>query len=154
MYVVIEDSACSNHTESTTKQWRKSAPPILSTSHCEFNGARLCIHAQKTIPLAPIHSFTKQIFIVSTIVYPNFMDIIFIDSLYVPYKRLPSINNIFTRVSSFLYFIFIAHFYVHLHEPQKFFSCCAFTCFFLNGFQPNLYQHFSHVCSTCQPFSV
>ena len=25
------------------------------------NGARLCAHARKTIPLAPIHSFTKQI---------------------------------------------------------------------------------------------
>ena len=36
-------------------------PPILSTSHCEFYGARSCAHARKAIPLAPIHSFTKQI---------------------------------------------------------------------------------------------
>ena len=36
-------------------------PPILSTSHYEFNGTRSYAHAQKTIPLAPIHSFTKQI---------------------------------------------------------------------------------------------
>ena len=35
-------------------------PPILSTSHCEFNGARSCAHARKTKPLAPIHPFTKQ----------------------------------------------------------------------------------------------
>ena len=35
--------------------------PILSTNYCKFNGARLCAHARKTIPLAPIHSFTKQI---------------------------------------------------------------------------------------------
>ena len=47
--------------ESVTQQWRKSAPPILSTNHCEFNGTRSCTHAQKTIPLVPIHPFTKQI---------------------------------------------------------------------------------------------
>ena len=35
-------------------------PPILSTSHCKFNRARSCTHAQKAIPLAPIHSFTEQ----------------------------------------------------------------------------------------------
>ena len=27
---------------------------------------------------------------------------------------------------------------------------CQVTHSFLNGFQPNLYQHFSHVCSTCR----
>ena len=43
--------------ESVTQQWRKLVPLILSTSHWELNGA----HAQKTIPLVPIHSFTKQI---------------------------------------------------------------------------------------------
>ena len=36
-------------------------PPILSTSHCEFNGARSCAHAQKTIPSVLIRPFTKQI---------------------------------------------------------------------------------------------
>ena len=35
-------------------------PPILSTSQCEFNGTRSCSHTRKTIPLAPIHLFTKQ----------------------------------------------------------------------------------------------
>ena len=34
--LVIKDSAHSNYIESVTQQWRKSAPPILSTSHCEF----------------------------------------------------------------------------------------------------------------------
>ena len=58
--LVIKDSACCNDIESVTQQWRKSAPPILSASHCEFNGARSCAHAWKTIPLAPIHPFTKQ----------------------------------------------------------------------------------------------
>ena len=54
------DSARSHYIESVTQQWRKLAPPILNTSHCEFNGAHSCAHAQKTIPLAPIHPFTKQ----------------------------------------------------------------------------------------------
>ena len=58
--LVIKDSARSNDIESVAQQWRKSAPPILSTSRCEFNGTRSCAHARKTIPLAPIHPFTKQ----------------------------------------------------------------------------------------------
>ena len=58
--LVINDPARSNHIELATQQWRKSAPPILSTSHCEFNGARWCAHARKTIPLAHIHPFTKK----------------------------------------------------------------------------------------------
>ena len=37
--LVINDSVRSNHIELATQQWRKSVPPILSTSHCEFNGA-------------------------------------------------------------------------------------------------------------------
>ena len=56
-----KDSARSNYIESVNQQWRKSALPILSSSHCEFYGARSCTHARKTILLAPIHSFTKQI---------------------------------------------------------------------------------------------
>ena len=36
-------------------------PPILSTSHCEFYGARSCAHARKIILLVPIHPFTRQI---------------------------------------------------------------------------------------------
>ena len=37
--------------------------PKSSTSHCELDGAHLCVHTQKPycIPLEPIHLFTKQI---------------------------------------------------------------------------------------------
>ena len=49
-FLVIKDSARSNCIESVTQKWRKSAPPILSTSHCEFKGTSLCAHARKTIP--------------------------------------------------------------------------------------------------------
>ena len=58
--LVIKDSARSKDIELVTQQWRKSVPPILIASHCEVNGARSCAHTQKTIPLSPIHSFTKQ----------------------------------------------------------------------------------------------
>ena len=44
--------------ESVTQQWRKSVVPILSIDHCE-DDAHLCAHAQKTIPLTPIQSFTR-----------------------------------------------------------------------------------------------
>ena len=59
--LVIKDSAHSNYIESVNQQWRKSAPPILSSSHCEPYGARSCAHARKTIPPAPTHPPTKQI---------------------------------------------------------------------------------------------
>ena len=53
-----QDSAHFVYIESVTQQWRKQAPPILSTSHCKFYGTCSCAHTQKTIPLAPFHSFT------------------------------------------------------------------------------------------------
>ena len=84
-------------------------PPILSTSYCKFNGARSCTHAQKTIPMAPIHPFTKQM-------VPSLCPELLTQSLSksfspVPYKVLPSINNIFTRVLFFLCFFvsFLSH---------------------------------------------
>ena len=42
---LISVSACSNHTELASQQWRKSAPPNLSASHCKFNGACSFAHA-------------------------------------------------------------------------------------------------------------
>ena len=85
-----------------------------------------------------------------------------------PYKILPSTKIFLTRPSFFFSssnstfsFIFIAHFFSwacgRLRESQKFFSnylfvhsiVCLITHSFLHGFQPNLYQHFSYVCSTC-----
>ena len=59
--LVSKDSARSNYMESVTRQWRKSVPPILSTSHCKFYGTRSCAHARKTISLAAICPFTRQI---------------------------------------------------------------------------------------------
>ena len=116
---VIKNSACSNHIELATQQWRNQRHQfvILSTFHCEFNGARSCSHAQKIIPLAPTHSF-NSIFIVSTIIDLKLVDIHGMSFSQIPYKCPPSINNIFTRMLFFLFlsFIFIAHFFVGLRE--------------------------------------
>ena len=140
-------------------------PPILSTSHCEFNGTHLCAHARKTIPLAPIHSFTRQIrstFIVSTIINLRFFAID-----HTVFHRRP-INSLFPSITFLHVRRFFLYFYFHFHctlswacgslcEPRKFFSnslfvhsfVCAITHLFLNGFQPNFYQHFSHIYPTC-----
>ena len=51
--------------------------------------------------MAPIHSFTKQnsTFMVSTIIDLRLVDIQGTSYLHSPYKRPPSINNIFKLVS-------------------------------------------------------
>ena len=74
-------------------------------------------------------------FIVSIIVSPRLVQIVFTGSLYEHYKGLRSMNNIFTRTSFFLvclFLSFLSHTFLwacrSLHEPQKFFSFCAFTC--------------------------
>ena len=54
--LVIKDSARSNYIESATQQWRKSAPPILSTSHCKFYGAVCAPTLEKP---SPWHLFTR-----------------------------------------------------------------------------------------------
>ena len=108
-------------------------PPILSTSHCEFNGACSCTHARKTIPLAPIHLFTKQIV---PSLCPESLTQSLSKSFSSVFRRrpikcfLPSItNNIFTRASFFLCFI-SSHTLCacgSLHEPQKYFSNSRFV---------------------------
>ena len=158
------DSPCSNHIVPVTQQWRKLASPILSTSHCEFNGVRSCAHAQKTIPLVLIHPFSKQIVPLlyqksSTSTLLRFIS---------PFPLMRLINH-FLPLKTFLrtchllvsFFIFIAHLFCGLAgayvNPGSIFSnslfmhslCSLITHSFLNGFQPNLYQGFSHVCSTC-----
>ena len=107
---------------------------------------------------------TNSNFIVSTIIDLRFFAIDHTAFPQVPYKLPPSINNNFTHASFFLcFFLILLSFSSHIFswacgslcEPWKFFfklSFCAFVCLCnnsLNGFQPNFYQHFSHVCPTC-----
>ena len=104
----------SMYIESANQQWRKSAPPIQSTSQCELNGTRLCGHAQKTIPLAPIHPFTKQM--VPSLCPESLSRSLSQSSSPVLCKRpikcfLPSIKLLYARrLFFFVSFIFIAHF--------------------------------------------
>ena len=78
------------------------------------------------------------------------------------YKGLPSMNIIFTRVSFFFSSSSSFHFHRTLFHglagayvnPGRFSLfvhslVCPITHSFLDGFQPNLVQHFPHVCSTC-----
>ena len=128
-------------------------PSILSTSHCEFNGTRSCAHARKNPP--GTHSLaykTNSTFILSTIINLRFFAINRAAFPQAPYKLPPSINNIFMRV---LYFFFLSNTFFHFH-PEVFSNLLfvhsfvyAITHLFLNGFQPNFYQGFSHVCPTC-----
>ena len=84
-------------------------------------------------------------------------EIVFTNFSCTPYKVLLSINNILCAHRFFLLYFFVSFslytflwacmslcdsLFVHLFA-------CQITHSFLNEFQPSLYQHFSHVCSTC-----
>ena len=108
-------------------QWRNLAPLILST---EFNGTRSCAHARKTILLAPIHSFTRQIvatFIVSSIIDLRFFAIGHTCFSTAPYKL--SITFLRTR-RPFLSHLFVGFLELVHVNPRTFFklSFCAFIC--------------------------
>ena len=115
-------------------------------------------HPLNTNP--PIY-YTNSTFIVSTIISQQLKQIVFTGFLFGHYKGLPSMNNIFMRTSFFLICFFVS-FSSHtfswacgsLCEPQSFSLfvhslVCPITHSSPGGFQPNLVQHFPHVCSTC-----
>ena len=126
---------------STFLLYRISNPTMeeIGTTNPEYQPlrvlwCRLCAQAQKIIPLAPIHSFTKQI----------------VPSMYqesLSWSRLISITRVFRNhlINSPFhqkhfrhpwFFSFSFHFHRILswwacrswREPRKFFSFCAFTC--------------------------
>ena len=134
--LVIKDSARSNHIELATQQWRKFAPLILSTNHCEFYGACLCIHARKTIPLALIHPFTKQL--ISSLYQESLTSILKRFVSPVPLLRL--INHFlplktFLRMRCFFLFLFHRTPFLwacgSLREPRKYFFKLSFYTFTL-----------------------
>ena len=79
-------------------------------------------------------------FIVSIIVSLRLVQIVFTSSSHGRYKELPSMNIIFMRMSFFSLFVS----FVFMHS-----LVCPITHSFLDGFQPNLVQHFPQVCSIC-----
>ena len=98
-------------------------------------------------------------FIVSIIVSLRLVQIVFTGSSHGCYKGLPSMNNIFMHTSFFLCFFHfhrplfcgLARAYVNPGSFSLFVHSlvCPITHSFLDGFQPNLIQHFPQVCSTC-----
>ena len=141
--LLLSYQGLSNYIESVTQQWRKLAPPILSTNHCEFNGACWCAHTRKIIPLAPIHLFTRQIVLyrqsaINCTAFPL-----------APYKLPPSINNILRARHFFLVCFFHFHrtlfrgFVGACMNPGSFSLfvhslLCQITHLFLNGFSAKL----------------
>ena len=135
--------------------------PKYHASHCKLYGTRSCAHTQKTTPLAPIHSFTKQI-------VPSMYEESLIRSCLISMTRvfrmclinsfLPSKNILGARrffLSNTFFLSFSSHTFSwacgSLCEPRKFFSNSLFVHSFVCSLisQPNFYQHFSHVCPTC-----
>ena len=115
--------------------------PTMEEISFMHHGTCSCTHIRKTIPLVPIHLFTRQI----------------IPSLY-----QQSLNEVLCNHAIILLFI---HFHrtvfcgvVELAQTLEVFSNSIFvhslvypiTRSFLNGFQPNLYQLFSACKSICE----
>ncbi len=82
-------------------------------------------HAPTLEKPSPWHLFIIDLKLVE-IVLPGY--------LCVPYKGLPSINNIFMcTLFFFVSFIFIAHFFVGLRKPWKFFQTLFLCIHFLRS---------------------
>ena len=89
----------------------------------------------KTIPLAPIHLFTKQIVLSM-------------------YQELLSWSRLISKIFK-APVVFFFHFHRTLslwacgswHEPRKFFSFCAFTCLSNNSLRLEENTHL-HICTT------
>ena len=102
---------------------------------------------------------TNSTFIVSTIISQQLVQIVFTGFLFGHYKGLPSMNNTFTRASFFFLILILLSFLSHTFagayvNPGRFYLfvhslVCPITHSSLDGFQPNLVQHFPHPSSTC-----
>ena len=121
------------HIELATQQWRKSVPIILSTSHCKFNGTRSCTHIRKTIPQAPIRSFTKQIVPSLYQQSSTWSWLIFMAWVFYSYPinaLLPSIIFLCASFFSCFFLSFSSHtFFVGLREPA--WTSLLFLCIHL-----------------------
>ena len=124
----------------------------------------------KTIPLAPIHPFTKQF--VPSMHQKSFTRRLLRSFSPVLCVRLIkgfllSITLNFLHARRFFFF-FVCFFHFHRTPFRGLAGACVNPgCFslvhslicqithsFLNGFQPNLCQHFSNVCSTCHSILI
>ena len=118
----------------------------------------------KTIPLAPIHPFTKQM--VPSLCPESLTRSLF--QLFSPVFRKHPIKCFLPSIPFYtlVVFFFVCFYYFHFHHTPfcglagacmnpEFYSnslfvhslVCQITHSFLNGFQLNLYQHYLHVYS-------
>ena len=106
----------------------------ISATNPEYQPLRVlwhhsCAHARKTIPIAPIHSFTKQI----------------VPSMYqesLSWSRLISITRVFRN---------------HLiNSPfhQKYFRCPSFFFFYFLSFHHTLFRGLAGACLNPESFSL
>ena len=112
---------------------------------------------EKPSPWYLFTQFTNSTCIVSRIIGLKSFDIHDTSFPHAPYKLLPSIKNVLgTRCLFLSTFIFIALFcglagacmnLESIFSNSLFMHSLSNNHSFLNGFQPNLCQHFSHVCS-------
>ena len=122
----------------------------------------LCDYARRTILSCPIHPFTRQL-------VPSLFEESISQSSWKsiqPFFRYSLINAFLSPQKilcgsrfflSFFHRTLFSGVCGSFREPRKFSSnslfihslVCLITHSFLHGFQPNLYQHFFYVCSTC-----
>ena len=138
-------------------------PSFLSTSHCEFYDARCATTHDEPSLHARFAHLLENWYLRCSLFEESITQSSSAILLKWPYKVLPFTTKILRGSRFFLYFFlsFSLHIFSwacrSLREPRKFFSnslfvhslVCILTHSFLHGFQSKLYQHFSHVCSTC-----
>ena len=143
--LVIKDPQHSYHIESINREWRKSVPLFLSTSHCEFYGTRCAPKPDESSFSAWFACYLRiSTFIVCRTNNLKFIEIGSASLLIWPYKILPFTTK-FIRGSSFFLcsFIFIAYFFCGLAG-----ACVNPEVLFSNS----LFVH-SLVCLITHPFS-
>ena len=128
--LVITDPQRSYYVKSINRQWRKSAPPFLSTSHCEFYGT-VCAptYDEPSLPARFARYLRISTFIVCRINNLKFVEIGSASLQIWPYKILPS-TKIFLRGRRFFFLLSFFHFHRtlfswacgSLRESRKFFQ--------------------------------
>ena len=115
------------------------------------------VHASILKKPSPSHPFTNSALIMSRIVDPKFVEIVFTSFSYAPYIVLPSINNIFTCMTFFLDSLLNFHYglagaYVNPRRILIIFILlvCQVTHSF-HGLQPNLYMYALYLSYHFQP---
>ena len=106
------------------------------------------VHASILKKPSPSHPFTNSALIMSRIVDPKFVEIVFTSFSYAPYIVLPSINNIFYMHDIFSWFFIKFSLWTcrSLCEPQKNSYNFHFTCLSSNSLVSWITAKLVYVC--------